>query len=121
MKEEKVFIVVSHKHVLKRGSKTEWEVAETVEFVNQLRNRHLTSSSAIGDYINRKMQTGSRVGMGDYDKFEGYISKKYPKEFAQLDKAYKEYQVPVESVGIDTFTDEFGNTREKTVFDNFST
>lgn len=119
MKKEKVFIVVSHKHVLKKGSKTEWEVAETVEFVNQLRSRHLTSSSAIGDYINRKMQTGARIGMGDYAKFEEYIVKKYPKEFAELDKAYKQYQVEDTSKTPDqeVFSDEFGNIRARTVFD----
>lgn len=118
MKKEKVFIVLSHKHVLKKGSKTEWEVAETVEFVSQLRNRHLTSSVAIADYINRKMQTGARSGMGDYAKFEEYIGKKYPKELAQLDKAYKDQQVQEEvKPDQEVFSDEFGNIRARTVFD----
>lgn len=123
MKKEKVFIVISHKHVLKTpGSKHQepvWEVAETVEFVSQLRNKHQTTSSAIGDYINRKMISGARVGMGDYDKFETYVRSKYEKEMRELDKAYQSDQVVVENtVSPEVFADEFGNLRARTVFDN---
>jgi hypothetical protein len=122
MKKEKVYIVVSHKHILKTpGSKTrepQWEVAETVEFVNQLRNKHLTTSSAIGDYINRKMEKGERHGMGDYNKFEEYVRSKYAKELAQLDAAYRADQVAAEEVASpEVFADEFGNLRARTVFD----
>ena len=64
MSKEKVFIVISHKNSLKgkviRGREPEWEVTETVEFVNQLRNRHISMSTAIGDYLNKKMISGSR-------------------------------------------------------------
>jgi len=117
MKKEKVYIVVSHKHNIKKGSRTgEWEVSEKVEFVNQLRNRHYTMSSAIGDYINRKMITGARHGMDDYDKFEHYIREKYPKEIGQLDAAYREQQVVVEQ-SPEVFADQFGNVRARTVFD----
>jgi hypothetical protein len=121
MKKEKVYIVISHKNVLKypvrRGSKTEWEIAETVEFVNQLRNKHVTSSSAIGDYINRKMETGTRFGMGDYEVFEKYVRSKYAKEMAELDKAYRDIQTPL-AESPEVFADEFGNVRARTVFDN---
>jgi hypothetical protein len=122
MKKEKVYIVVSHKHILKTpGSKDRepvWDVSETVEFVNQLRNKHLTMSSAIGDYINRKMEKGERHGMGDYSKFEEYVRSKYAKEMAQLDAAYRADQVVVEEVASpEVFADEFGNLRARTVFD----
>jgi hypothetical protein len=123
MKKEKVFIVVSHKNVLKypvrRGSKTEWEIAEKVEFVNQLRNKHITSSSAIGDYINRKMETGARFGMGDYETFETYIRSKYAKEMAELDKAYRNMQATAleATTSPEVFADKFGNVRARTVFD----
>ena len=129
MKKEKVFIVVSHKHILKtpgrKGVEPQWEVAETVEFVNQLRNKHLTMSSAIGDYINRKMMSGSRFGMGDYNKFEEYVSTKYAKQLQELDSAYKQYQVIVEPVIVEPeekedpniMVDEFGGLRNRTVFD----
>ena len=123
MKKEKVYIVVSHKHVLKtpgsRNKQPQWDVAETVEFVSQLRNRHLTTSSAIGDYINRKLQSGARVGMADYDKFEEYIRSKYAKEMAQLDAAYRADQVQPEVIENTTevFSDQFGNVRARTVFD----
>ena len=128
MKQEKVYIVVSHKHVLKtpgsKGKHPQWDVAETVEFVNQLRNKHITTSSAIGDYINRKMEKGARHGMGDYDKFEEYVRSKYAKEMAQLDNAYRADQVvfdltPTEPEVEDknVFVDQFGSVRVRTVFD----
>lgn len=120
MKKEKVFIVVSHKHVFKkgvRGAEDKWEVAESVEFVNQLRTRHLTQSSAIGDYINRKMQTGSRIGMDDYNKFETYLRTKYKKEMDQLDASYQEHQETNAANESTMIVDEFGNYRERNVFD----
>lgn len=120
MAKEKVFIVVSHKHSLKNPklrteSPDNWQVTETVEFVNQLRNKHTSMSSAIGDYVNRKMITGASNGITDYEKFEEYIRKQYPKEMASLDAAYKKEQVVVESPEV--FADQFGNIRQKTVFD----
>ena len=119
MSKEKVYIVLSHKNSLKKGSKTEWEVTETVEFVNQLRRRHNTTSSAIGDYINRKMISGTRFGMTEYTKFEDYIRNKYKDQLAQLDKAYKPYVEPevVEEDTTEVISDQFGNIRAKTVFD----
>jgi len=115
MAKEKVYIVLSHKHSLKRGSKTEWEVAETVEFVNQLRNKHISMSSAVGDFLNKKMMTGAKVGMGDWEYFEAYVRKKYAKQMAQLDAAYPEEVV--EDTGPALITDQFGNLRPRTVFD----
>lgn len=117
MSKEKVFIVMSHKHSLKKGSKTEWEVTETVEFINQLRTRHYTSSSAIADYINRSMITGSRVGMDTYDKFESYVKPKYEEQFKKLDDAYGMSQVITDVEESTMITDKFGNVREPTVFD----
>lgn len=122
MKKEKVFIVVSHKHVLKTpGTKHRepvWDVSETVEFVSQLRNKHLTTSSAIGDYINQKMVSGARIGMGDYDKFETYVRSKYEKEMTQLDNAYRADQVVIDvTPEQEVFSDQFGNIRARTVFD----
>ena len=119
MAKENVFVVLSHKHSLKKGSKTEWEVTETVEFVNQLRKRHHTMSSVIGDYLNEKMVAGQRFGFDEYEKFDKYIRGKYEKQMKQLDAAYKE-QVSVESVpqeDTSVFVDEFGNVRAKNVFD----
>lgn len=122
MSKEKVFIVVSHKNSLKKDARTgksikdQWEVEEYVEFVNQVRDRHLSTGSAIGDYINRKMITGSRYGITEYDKFEEYVRTKYKKQMDELDAAYREAQVqPEESPEV--FADQFGNIRAKTVFD----
>ena len=116
MSKEKVFIVLSHKHNLKKGSRTEWEVSETVEFVNQLRNKHITMSSAIGDYLNRKMISGESKGMGEYARFEEYVWKKYPEQMKSLEEAYFDLriQAPAE---IPLVTDNFGNIRPRTVFD----
>jgi hypothetical protein len=122
MKKEKVFIVASHKHILKKDPRTgktltgQWEVSEVVEFVNQLRNKHIRSSTAIGDYINRTMLTGERHGMGDYNTFENYIRTKYAKQLEELDGAYGQYRISAPVVE-ETITDEHGNTRSKTVFD----
>lgn len=120
MKKEKVFIVVSHKHNLKGGKNPtgEWEVAESVEFVNQLRPKHYTMSSAIGDYINRKMITGKRFGMDDFTKFENYVRTKYEKEITELDNAYSEQRVSAPPVVVSNeIEDEFGNIRERNIFD----
>jgi hypothetical protein len=129
MAKEKVYIVLSHKHTLKKKSRTEWEVAETVEFVNQLKNRHYQSSSAIADYLGSKMITGARFGMDDYSKFDGYVRSKYAEQMKQLDKLYgrevvepevTEEVITQEAEPItepEVITDQFGNTREKTVFD----
>lgn len=116
MAKEKVYIVLSHKHSLKKGTKNDWEVTETVEFVNQLRNKHTSMSSAIGDFINKKMLTGAKVGMSDYEYFMAYVYKKYPKQMAQLDAAYPSPEVEEED-GPELVTDSFGNIRPKTVFD----
>ena len=122
MSKEKVFIVASHVNSLKRSEKTgkcvagQWEVTEKIEFVNQLRKNHYSSSSAIGDYTNRKMLTGARFGITDYDKFEEYVRTKYKDQMAQLDAAYRP-QVPTPVNDTPVFVDQFGNVRAKTVFD----
>jgi hypothetical protein len=99
MSKEKVFIVVSHINNLKKGSKTEWEVTETVEFVNHLKKKHLSMSTAIGDYLNRKMFKGASIGLDDYDKFEGYVRQKYGPQMKELDKAYRPVDLSVSPEG----------------------
>lgn len=114
MAKEKVFIVLSHIHSLKKGTKDQWEVTETVEFVNQLRSKHISSSSAIGDFVNKTMLRGERVGMGEYENFDHYVRKKYPRQMSDLDAAYGHLQAPEPEPA---FVDQFGNQRAKTVFD----
>ena len=118
MSKEKVFIVLIHKNMLKPKSKTEWEVQEIIECVDQLRPRHYTYASVIGDYLNRKMIMGERYGMTDYSKFEEYVTTKYPQQMKQLNEAYRALQAPEpESESPEVFADSFGNIRTKTVFD----
>lgn len=120
MRKENVYIVLSHKHVKNpravKGAADEWEVSESVEFVNQLRNKHLTTSSAIGDYINRKMISGARFGMSEYSNFEDYIRSKYQQELSKIDDAYYSDRVVIDEVEPE-FVDQFGNARQRTVFD----
>jgi len=113
---ETVYIILSHMNTLKKGSRTEWDVHEKVEFVSTIRNKHTSTSSAIGDYINRKMITGSRYGMGDYEKFEEYVRTKYKEQMTQLDMAYGVDQARLDN-SAEVFVDKFGNVRAKTVFD----
>lgn len=114
---------MSHKHSLKTKVRTmtadDWQVNETVEFVNQLRNRHIQTSSVIADYINRKIVTGAKYNVTDYDKFEDLVRSKYGKQLAELDAMYREQQAPVGVVENLTpvFSDQFGNIRARTVFD----
>jgi hypothetical protein len=124
MKKEKVFIVITHKKQLRKGShpgkgnkaNLQWEIAENIEFVSNLKERHRSMGSAIGDYINRKMLTGERHGMGDYVVFEEYVRKKYEAQMKELDTLYENDRIE-EEVRPVMITDRFGNTREKTVFD----
>ena len=124
MKQEKVFIILTHKNQVAKGShpgrgkggNVRWEVAEQVEFVNRIKDRHISTSSAIGDYINRKMISGVRHGMTSYTVFEEYVRKKYAKQMTELDEAYGNDRIE-EEVPLVPFVDKFGNEREKTVFD----
>lgn len=91
-----------------------------MEFVSELRKRHYQTSTAVGDYINRKMIIGLAIGMTDYDQFESYVRKKYSQQMSEIDQQYSSLRAPVpvvESVEDNLIVDEFGNTREKTVFD----
>ena len=120
MAKEKVFIVLSHRHSLKPKSNGEWQVHESVEFVSSLKNRHYQMSTAIGDYLNRKMITGASIGMTEYDHFEAYVRKKYKEQMTEIDQNYSSLRAPlpeVETAVEETIVDEFGNTRAKTVFD----
>lgn len=122
MAKEKVFIVLSHKHSLKKNKNGksitgEWEVAETVEFVDQLRKRHTSTASVIADYLNKKIIVGTRVGMGDYDAFDNYIRKKYSKQMDELDAAYGQMRKVKDTLSSEVFVDSFGNVRARTIFD----
>ena len=136
MSKEKVFIVISHKNVLKKnrrglagGPKSptpdDWETVETVEFVNALKNKHITMSKATADYINRKVLSGQHLGMTDYDVFDGYVRSKYPAQMAELDAAYGKQQLAkeIENTVPDEnspqlISDEYGNIRPVTIFDD---
>ncbi len=127
MSKEKVFIVVSHKRMIKKSARVgarkpvdaDWETAETIEFVNRLTNKHISMSSAIADYLGRTMISGKSRGMDSYEQFETYIHTKYPKQLAELDSVYKEQQIVVPTApSPDIVVDDAGNIHPRTVFDN---
>jgi len=89
MKKEKVFICITQMRSLKSKQAESWQVTEQVEFVDQVRKRHVQTCAAIGDYINRKIIVGAGRGVTDYDKFEEYVREKYPKQMEQLDKFFR--------------------------------
>lgn len=115
MSTEKVFVVLFHTHVRRPRTTDKWDVAESVEFVSTLRDRHLTQSVAVGDYVNSKMVSGKRT-FDTYPKFIAYIRDKYPLQTTELDSKYGHLvkSVPVPDPMVQ---DQFGNLRPKTVFD----
>jgi hypothetical protein len=116
MAKEQVFIVMSHKHSFNKDK--QWETAEAVEFVSQLRNRHFSYASVIGDYINKKLVGGSKSKLISYEKFEDLVRTKYADQMAELDKAYRDDIVEVEvAPTAKMVTDQFDNARPWTVFD----
>ena len=117
MSKDKVFIVLSHKNSLKKGSRTDWEVTETVEFVNCLRNKHTTLSTVIIDYINREIIKGKSAGITDYQKVEDYVRSKYGPQMKILDKQYRPENLSVDTKG-DTLTvvaDQSGNLHAEAI------
>ena len=117
MPKDNVYVVVFHKRVLRTRTRDQWDVSETVEFVNRLRNRHLTESAIIGDYLNSKIISGKR-NMDDYQVFISYLRKNYPAQMAELDGKYSHLVVPLPDAPPPTAVeDQFGNMRVRTVFD----
>lgn len=98
MREEKIFVVLSHKYVKAKPPEKHWNAIENVSFVNKLTEKHLTMSTIIGDYINRDIIIGS--SKADYITFEAYVNEKFPEEMKKLHENYgalvKYKKIPVE-------------------------
>lgn len=88
MKKEQVFICVTQVKSLRPKSRSDWQVTERVEFVDQVRRKHVQTAMAVGDYINRKMIIGAGK-VENYEKFEEYIRTKYSKQMQQLDQFFR--------------------------------
>jgi hypothetical protein len=95
MKKDKVFIIITHKHRLKERSKDQWDVVETVEFVDQIRSKHYSYASAIGDYINREVIMGTKMSLTNYIEFDNYVRNRYKAQMDELDSVYAEKVVKV--------------------------
>ena len=63
------------------------------------------------------MIKGERHGMSDYNTFEGYVRTKYEKQMSELDAAYGDNRIEEEEKPEQPFIDQFGNERQRTVFD----
>ena len=89
MSKDKVYIVLSHMNSLKQGSSKEWEVTETVEFVDTVKKKHYAMATVIADYINHDIIKGKGTGITDYEKFEEYVRQKYGPQMKILDKQFR--------------------------------
>ena len=87
MKKEKVFIIVTQMKSLVPKSTTSWQVTEKVEFVSTIRNKHISTATAICDYVNKTIVLGTSKGVTDYEVFEKYI--RYPKQLETLDAYFR--------------------------------
>lgn len=97
MKKEQVFICVTQVRSLRPKSRSDWQVTERVEFVDQVRRKHVQTAMAVGDYINRKMIIGTGK-VESYEKFEEYVRAKYPKQMGQLDEFFRPETVEPEVI-----------------------
>jgi len=110
MRKDKVFIVLSHMNSLKKGSQTDWEVTETVEFVSGLKKKHMSMATVIGDYMNKEIIKGKGMGVTDYEKFEEYVRQKYGPQMKVLDKQFRPEDLsPAIDAGQNIVVDASGN------------
>lgn len=80
-----IFIVITH--AAKPAPGKQWEVHESCEFVDRIKNRHTTNATAIIDYLNKKV-IKDRSGEGTYDDFIAYAEKSYPDQMKALKELY---------------------------------
>jgi hypothetical protein len=90
MSKEKVFIVVSHSRLPSkdRAKQGQWEVTEKIEFVDQLRKRHIDMSSITVDYLEEKVLYGNPKNI-QYDEFIKYVTERCPRQMKELNETYK--------------------------------
>lgn len=88
MSKGNVFIVMVH-HNIRNNKTKKMEVHEKIEFVDDLKTRHITSATVILDYLNRKI-VKNRGDTGTYEEFEAYVTNACPKQMAELE----EYRAP---------------------------
>lgn len=82
-----IYIVITHSARPSKSQESKWEVHESCEFVDRIKDRHNTSATAIIDYLNKKV-IKDRSGEGTYDDFIAYAEKSYPEQMASLKEIY---------------------------------
>jgi len=84
-----IYIVFTHSlkpNFDRMGKKTtDWESYENVEFVDRLKDDHLTGATAIVDYLHEKM-VKCRDNDITYEAIIEHANKTYPDHMAQLDQ-----------------------------------
>jgi hypothetical protein len=90
------FVVLSHTHVLINDpgpNKGKFQVHELVEFVDMVRNKHLSNATAIMDVKKRKLlKNRARDSGAGYDDIERHVIKGYKDKYREfLDLVGAEY------------------------------
>jgi len=80
-KNKGVFVVLIH--VYKPQGNGQVEVYEECEFVDKLRNKHYTNSTAILDLVNKKILK-NRTDNDSFDDFIKHVKESYPEQFTSL-------------------------------------
>jgi len=81
------FVVISHTHVMVNEGqhKGKFQVHEMVEFVNSLKNKHYSNSTAIMDVKSRKLLKNRVKDSGaTFDNLEDHIIKGYSLKYRQF-------------------------------------
>lgn len=81
-KRQRAYIVISHSATPHEDDGKQ-NITETCEFVDNLKDRHYTSATAIIDYINKKM-IKQRDKVYTYEHYMTHVHTKYPREMHKL-------------------------------------
>jgi len=79
------YIVLTHSYTPMAGDPSKMNCTEKCEFVDDIKNRMLTSASAILD-VERKEMVKNRVRESTYAQYIEHVEKTHPGEYAEFKK-----------------------------------
>lgn len=85
---KKAYIVITHRFTPNPDSKSKddaWNVNETCEFVDELKNRMKSEATVILDYKEKRLNK-NRLDHGDYETFLYHVKERYEEQFEQFKK-----------------------------------
>lgn len=97
-----VYIILTHKGV--PGKDGKWNTVEECEFVNQIKDRHYSSATAIVDVLNEKVLKSRVLDPRDsesYGTLITYVQNNYPEKYAQLMSIISPLEVTVDPVTVE--------------------